>query len=86
MAANPLVELLLTPDPGRGIGPVSGALLTAYDPVTGRNTVTDGIVTWADLPLLGWGAFPTLSLGRVTLLRTDARPIIIGNLFVPEAI
>ena len=85
MIVDPLAELLLTPavpDPPR----VVGAILTAYDQTTGRCTVTDGIVTWTDLSVIGLGARPALALGRVALLRTTARPIILGNLFTPEAI
>ena len=83
---DPLAELLLTPEPVRAIGLVTAAIMTAYDVATGRNVVTDGAVTWSDLPVAGVGGYPALAPGRVILLRTSAKPIILCNLYSPEAI
>jgi hypothetical protein len=61
---------------GYGVSTVMGAVLTAWDPTTYANTVTDGAYTFTDCLVL----HPSLLVvGRVLLLFTPAGPVILGN-------
>lgn len=73
---------LLGPAPsGYGESLVFGAVCTAWDPVTRENTVTDGAKTYTDLACLA----PTLmGTGRVLLINTPGRPVILGLLWTPD--
>jgi ABC-type polysaccharide transport system permease subunit len=80
LASNDLARLLLGPGPsGYGVSLVMGAICTAWNPTTYENAVSDGANRWTNLPVLA----PTLmTTGRVALLSTAGRPIILGPLYV----
>lgn len=61
---------------GFGVSPVMGSVLTAWDPVTYANTVSDGAYKYTDCLVLNPAQ---LVLGRVLLLFTPAGPVILGN-------
>ena len=63
---------------GYGVSTVMGAVLTAWDPVTYANTVTDGAYTFTDCLVLHPSLLQT---GRVALYMTPAGPLILGNTF-----
>lgn len=72
--ADPLPDIL-----ARLIQP---AYLSAWDPVTGVNTVIiSGTQEFTNLALIGSPS--DLEVGRVLLLRTAGAPIILGRLRVP---
>ncbi|MHA6626876.1 hypothetical protein ACU61A_15685 [Pseudonocardia sichuanensis] len=74
---DPIARLLLgAGTAGRGVAPFLGALLTAWDPVTYANTVTDGTTTYTNVVVLQPGS---LVLGRVLLAFTPAGPVVLGN-------
>ena len=76
--SNDLSRTFLGPGPsGFGVSQVMGAVLTAWDPATYANTVTDGAYKYTDCLVL----HPSqLVLGRVLLLFTPTgRPVILGN-------
>jgi hypothetical protein len=61
---------------------VAPAYLSAWDAVTGANTVIiTGTQTFTNLAILGDPA--ALAIGRVLLLRTAGAPVILGRLRVP---
>lgn len=61
---------------------VSPAYLSAWDVVTGNNTVLiTGTQTFTNLAILGDPA--ALAIGRVLLLRTAGAPVILGRLRTP---
>lgn len=58
------------------------AYLTAWDPVTGANTVTvTGTTTFTNLRYLPPPG--DLAVGRVLLIRTPGKPVILGQLRAP---
>ena len=61
---------------GYGVSSVMGAVLTAWDPATYANTVTDGAYTFTDCLVLNPSMLVT---GRVLLLFTAGGPVILGN-------
>jgi len=75
--ADDLSRTLLGSGPaGYGVSTVMGAVLTAWDPTTYANTVTDGAFRYTDCLVL----HPTqLVLGRVLLMFTPSGPVILGN-------
>jgi hypothetical protein len=75
---DPLSRLLLGSGlAGRGASLLMGGLLTAWDPVTYANTVTDGTTTYTDVIVLQPAS---LVLGRVLLAFTaNGLPVILGN-------
>lgn len=76
-----LTRLFVGPGPsGYGTDQVMGALLTAWDPVSYQNTVTDGAYTFHDCIVCA-GTPPQLVLGRVLLRFTAGGPVIMGNTF-----
>jgi hypothetical protein len=82
--AKPLADLLRgsgSGDYADGVG--LGAILTTVDPTTGANVVTDGAVTYRNLPSLV--PYAQLTVGRVLLLETSALPVILGRLYTPIA-
>lgn len=61
---------------------VTPAYLSAWDAITGANTVIiTGTQQFANLAILGDPA--ALAIGRVLLLRTAGAPVILGRLRVP---
>lgn len=83
MAGDALARLLLGPGPsGYGAAPVQPAVCTAWNPTTRQNTVTDGAATWTDLPCI---APSLMGTGRVLLLNTPGRPVLLGLLYTPTA-
>lgn len=77
MPADDLSRTFLGSGPaGYGVSDVMGAVMTAWDPATYANTVTDGAYVFTDCLVL----HPTqLVLGRVLLMFTPAGPVILGN-------
>ena len=63
---------------GYGVSTVMGAVLTAWDPATYANTVTDGAYTFTDCLVM----HPSLLVtGRVLIYMTAAGPVILGNTY-----
>lgn len=81
MSNDPLADALIgTGSADYGTDPAMGSYCTAWNPVTRENVITDGAVTYTNLSCLA----PTLmSTGRVLLIRTGGRPIILGPLYSP---
>lgn len=78
---DPLADLLLGNDGADyGTDLVRSMVCTAWDPVTRANTVSDGAFTYTNL---GCIAPSLMSTGRVAVLQTGGRPIILGPLFFP---
>jgi hypothetical protein len=63
---------------GYGVSAVMGAVLTAWDPTTYANTVTDGAYTFTDCLVTQPS---TLVAGRVLLYITPGGPVILGNTY-----
>lgn len=63
---------------GYGVSTVMGAVLTAWDPTTYANTVTDGAYTFTDCLVMHPS---TLVAGRVLLYMTPGGPVILGNTY-----
>lgn len=79
MAANDLSRTFLGSGPaGYGVSTVMGAVLTAWDPATYANTVTDGAYTFTDCLVMHPSS---LVAGRVLIYMTAAGPVILGNTY-----
>ena len=75
---DPVARLLLGAGAaGRGVALLQGALLTAWDPATYANTITDGAATYTDVAVCCDPS--TLVLGRVLLGFSPAGPVVLGN-------
>lgn len=71
------LEEILLPAPG-GDRPVAiGAYMTAWDPVTGANTVSVGATNYTNLPAVNRASIT--GVGPVLILFTP-EPIIVGNI------
>lgn len=83
MSNDPLADVLVgTGSADYAVSPTMGMFCTAWDPVTRQNTVTDGAVTYTNLSCLNPAAMTT---GRVLVVQTGGRPVILGNLYTPTA-
>lgn len=81
MSDNPLADALVgTGSKDYAFSPTMGMFLTAWNPTTRENTVTDGAVTYTNLFCLNPA---DLAVGRVLIVQTGGRPVILGNLYGP---
>lgn len=72
-----LTRLFLPPATGVGTQLFTSAIMTAWDGTTKANTITNGVVTYTNLPVINAAALTT---GLVLLANTAAGPIVLGNL------
>lgn len=72
-----LTRLFLPPTAGAGTQLFTSAVMTAWNGTTKANTVTNGVVTYTNLPVINAAG---LAVGLVLLANTPAGPIVLGNL------
>jgi len=72
-----LTRLFLPPTIGAGTQLFTSAVMTVWNSVTHANTVTNGVVTYTNLPVINAAG---LVPGLVLLANTTAGPIVLGNL------
>lgn len=81
--SSPLTDIFLPPALGQNVEDTTGAICTAWDPVTFHSTIViGGVVTITNAPILS-SALATMGTGLVAMTRTAAGFLCLGRLTVP---